>query len=142
MPVVEHGTDSLPREIPLPAAGTWVKLRNLAATWVDGQLQVTPQYCIHDVNTLHHDRSGVCNHRVYSQGLMGKSSSSTQSMLHCSAHVSLNIVHCFRTCHLVCLSDICLAPTFIYCASLTYKKRSACWICCASVSFDEGVAML
>ena len=72
MPVVQHGTDSLSREIPLPAAGTWVKLRNLAATWVDGQLQVTPQYCTHDLNTLPHDCSGVCNHHVHSQGLIGQ----------------------------------------------------------------------
>ena len=42
LPVVQHGTRSLPREIPLPAAGAWVKLRNLAATLVDGQLQVGP----------------------------------------------------------------------------------------------------
>jgi len=63
MPVVQHGTDSLPREIPLPAAGTWVKLRNLAATWVDGQLQVIHQYCPRDVNTL--QCSGACDHHVY-----------------------------------------------------------------------------
>ncbi len=41
LPVVQHGTRSLPREIPLPAAGAWVKLRNLAATLVNGQLQVS-----------------------------------------------------------------------------------------------------
>lgn len=40
---MQHWTRSLPREIPLPAAGAWVKLRNLAATLVDGQLQV----CLH-----------------------------------------------------------------------------------------------
>lgn len=40
LPVVQHGTSSLLREIPLPAIGSWVKLRNLAATLVDGQLQV------------------------------------------------------------------------------------------------------
>lgn len=40
LPVVQHGTSSLPREIPLPAVGSWVKLRNLAATLVDGQLLV------------------------------------------------------------------------------------------------------
>ena len=42
LPVVQHGTRSLPREIPLPAAGAWVRLRNLAATLVNGQLQVGP----------------------------------------------------------------------------------------------------
>ncbi len=40
LPLVQHGTSSLPQEIPLPAVGSWVKLRNLAATLVDGQLQV------------------------------------------------------------------------------------------------------
>ena len=40
LPVVQYSMASLPREVPLPAAGSWVKLRNLAATLVDGQLQV------------------------------------------------------------------------------------------------------
>ena len=40
LPVVQYSMASLPREVPVPAAGSWVKLRNLAATLVDGQLQV------------------------------------------------------------------------------------------------------
>ena len=40
LPVVQYSMTSLPREVPVPAAGSWVKLRNLAATLVDGQLQV------------------------------------------------------------------------------------------------------
>ena len=51
LPVVQHGTRSLTREVPLPAAGAWVKLRNLAATLVDGQLQVRQQ--LHTAGSLH-----------------------------------------------------------------------------------------
>ncbi|CAK0784330.1 hypothetical protein CVIRNUC_007534 [Coccomyxa viridis] len=39
LPVVQYSMANLPREVPVPAAGSWVKLRNLAATLVDGQLQ-------------------------------------------------------------------------------------------------------
>ncbi len=62
LPVVQYSMASLPREVPVPAAGSWVKLRNLAATLVDGQLQVavrsTPLcFCL----TCHHSGyTSVC----------------------------------------------------------------------------------
>lgn len=40
LPVVTYGLGKLPRQVPLPEAGQWVKLRNVAACIVNGQLQV------------------------------------------------------------------------------------------------------
>lgn len=40
MPVVTYGLGKLSNVVPLPEAGQWVKLRNVAACLINGQLQV------------------------------------------------------------------------------------------------------
>ncbi len=40
MPVRMYGLGGLQQEVPLPQPGTWVKLRNIAACIISGQLQV------------------------------------------------------------------------------------------------------
>ncbi len=42
MPVRMYGLEGLPQEVPLPQPGAWVKLRNVAACIINGQLQVPP----------------------------------------------------------------------------------------------------
>jgi hypothetical protein len=39
MPVVMYGLGRMAREVPMPGPGLWVKLRNVAACVVHGQLQ-------------------------------------------------------------------------------------------------------
>ncbi|EIE21102.1 hypothetical protein COCSUDRAFT_43452 [Coccomyxa subellipsoidea C-169] len=39
MPVRMYGLEGLPQEVPLPQPGAWVKLRNVAACIINGQLQ-------------------------------------------------------------------------------------------------------
>lgn len=41
MPVRMYGLEALPQEVPLPLPGSWVKLRNIAACIINGQLQVS-----------------------------------------------------------------------------------------------------
>ena len=52
MPVRMYGLDALPQEVPLPLPGTWVKLRNIAACIINGQLQVRPSSTFHHLRML------------------------------------------------------------------------------------------
>lgn len=47
LPVRLYGLQGLLHEVPLPEPGAWVKLRNVAACTVSGQLQVClpPHFC-------------------------------------------------------------------------------------------------
>jgi hypothetical protein len=41
MPVRMYGLEALPQEVPLPLPSSWVKLRNIAACIINGQVQVS-----------------------------------------------------------------------------------------------------
>lgn len=54
MPVRMYGLGGLQHEVPLPQPGAWVKLRNVAACIINGQLQV------HESETSMEPRINIC----------------------------------------------------------------------------------
>ncbi len=53
MPVRMYGLGGLQQEVPLPQPGAWVKLRNIAACIICGQLQVRSRLRIHIAHIAH-----------------------------------------------------------------------------------------